>query len=68
MKLYNVISVIPMRIKGINGYFTADEGYIAYSAYHKAKTPEDAIDHAISYYMSKEARKGQIRAEEINDA
>ena len=66
MNLYQVISVKPRRIKSANGYFTAPDGYVIYTAYHRATSADAAIESAKSYYMGKEAQKGQIRAELID--
>lgn len=63
MNLYQVVSVKPRRIKCVDGYFTAENGYVVYAAFHRANSANDAIESAKAYYMDKEARQGKIRAE-----
>ena len=61
--LYEVTAVKTRRIKGINGYFTADDGVVVHKSYQVASSKEEAVRLVKAYHLPSCAKYSSIRAE-----
>ena len=65
MKQYLVTATKNRKVKTVEGSVVPPDGYIVYSAYHRAKSAEAAIDNAVTYYIN--GKYDHVRAIDVNE-
>ncbi len=63
--LYEVTAVKKRRIKGANGYFTPDDGFVAHKSFQVASSQEEAVRLVKAYHLPSGTKYSSIRAEYV---